>query len=98
MPIRDYDRPGEILNKSQLQIYRPRIEGIDNERQRPVPRRITRPENVKPAGERNIPGQRKSVTTPQNNRRTEQQSKTRQEREYQRQDQQVQQRRQTDRR
>ncbi len=98
VPVRDYDRPGVIMNKSQLQIYRPRVEGIDNEHQRPVPRRITRPENVKPAGERNYPDQRKSTTPLQNNRRTEQKSKTRQETEYKRQDQQVQQRRQIDRR
>lgn len=75
--VRDYNRPGEKLNNSRLQIYRPRVERIDNERQKPVPARITNPRDVRPAGDRNAVYQ-KSVTPSENNRRVEQQVQPRQ--------------------
>ncbi len=84
--IRDNDRPGEKMNNSRLQIYRPRVERIDNGRQKPVPSRITNPGDIRPAGDGNA-GYQKSVTPSDNKRRgVEQQTQPRQQTNSQRQD------------
>jgi len=60
--IRDNKRPGQVLKNSQLQIYRPQIQNNDDRGQKPTPTRITRMQDVKPAGERNSSNQRDKVS------------------------------------
>lgn len=51
--IQDYDRPGQKMNKNQLQIYRPRVERTNDQGQRPTPPKVTDREDIKPLQERN---------------------------------------------
>jgi DNA segregation ATPase FtsK/SpoIIIE-like protein len=73
--IRDNDKPGERLNNKELDIYRPRVEKIDNGNRKPIPSRMTDPKDVKPAGRRTPDNKPNTATPPsQNSRRTEQPS------------------------
>jgi hypothetical protein len=76
--IRDNDRPGEKLNNNRLNIYRPRVERINNESQKPVPSRTINMKDVRPAEERNPANQQHNVSPVQNNRRVEQQTQPQQ--------------------
>jgi hypothetical protein len=70
--IRDNDRPGEKLNNNRLNIYRPRVERINNEGQKPTPSRTINMKDIRPAEERNAAYPQKNVKPVQNNRRVEQ--------------------------
>jgi hypothetical protein len=70
--IRDNDRPGEKLNNNRLNIYRPRVERINNEGQKPIPSRTINMKDIRPAEERNAAYPQKNVKPVQNNRRVEQ--------------------------
>jgi hypothetical protein len=57
MPVRDYDRPGQRISDSQLQIYRPQVRQSDASgqgqgQQAPRPPRITDPEKIRRPGAR----------------------------------------------
>ncbi len=51
--IRDNDRPGERLNGSELQIYRPRVERATTSTERPAPHKITDLNDLRKARENN---------------------------------------------
>lgn len=72
VPIRDYDRPGEKINNSQLEIYRPHVERFNNASQKPTPSRITNLKDIKPVNERATTNRRDIITPVQNNRRVDQ--------------------------
>jgi hypothetical protein len=71
--IRDYDRPGQKLNRSQMQIYRPQIQQNNDRGQKPAPTRITSREDVRPVRDRNRPDQQGKASPTQNNNREQQQ-------------------------
>ncbi len=50
--VRERDKPGEILKNDQMQIYRPEIQKSEN-RNRPVPTKITNIKDLKRISERN---------------------------------------------
>jgi len=70
--VQDYDRPGEKLNNNRLNIYRPRVERINNQSHKPVPSGTINMRNVRPAEERNPAYQPNKIKPVQNNRRVEQ--------------------------
>lgn len=45
--IRDNNRPGQSMSRDNLQMYRPKIRVSTDRDHRPVPKQVTRPENVK---------------------------------------------------
>jgi hypothetical protein len=59
--IRDNDRPGQRLNNNQLQLYRPKVERINDTKQKPAPSRVSDVKDVRPAAERNINSRRNNV-------------------------------------
>jgi len=65
--IRDNDRPGQTLKSGRLNLYRPQIQNNNDRGQKPTPSRITRMQDVKPAGERNSSNQRDKVSPNINN-------------------------------
>ena len=71
--IRDNDRPGQTLKSGRLNLYRPQIQNNNDRGQKPTPSRITRMQDVKPAGERNSSNQRDKVSPNVNNPREPQQ-------------------------
>ncbi len=50
--FREASKPGERINKGELQIYRPRVEAPNAAGQRPTPPRVANLKDVKPASER----------------------------------------------
>jgi len=89
--VRDNDRPGEKLNNSQLQIYRPRIQKNSDRAQQPAPYKITNQNEVRSTRERNNSSQQGKVSPSENYRREEQQSQPQRQNEDQRQSQPAQQ-------
>ena len=71
--IRDSDRPGERMSNSQLQIYRPQVERVTDQRQQAAPSNVTDIKNVRPVSERNATYQRNRTAPLENNRRVERQ-------------------------
>ncbi|HKI88834.1 MAG TPA: DUF6600 domain-containing protein [Draconibacterium sp.] len=70
--IRDYNRPGQMLDNNQLQLYRPRFENNFNMNQRFAPSKITNLQNVKTPEERVDSYQRNTITPTNNIRNREQ--------------------------
>ncbi len=61
--IRDYNRPGQILDNNQLQLYRPLVEKNRNMIQRFVPSKITDLRDVKSPKERVDSYQRNTINS-----------------------------------
>ncbi|EKD31080.1 MAG: hypothetical protein ACD_77C00407G0007 [uncultured bacterium] len=64
--IRDNSRPGQKMNNGELRIYRPQMRNSTDRDKRPVPKQVTRPENVRQPSVRNEatrPGSVKRQTT-----------------------------------
>jgi hypothetical protein len=76
VPIRDYDRPGQLMDNSQMRIYRPQIQNTGVRLQQPSPSRITNINDVVPASERNTTNQRNNSFPTENRRREPQQQTT----------------------
>jgi hypothetical protein len=74
--IRDYDRPGQLMDNSQMRIYRPQIQNTGVRLQQPSPSRITSINDVVPASERNTTNQRNNSFPTENRRREPQQQTT----------------------
>jgi hypothetical protein len=55
--LRERNRPGQSLSNRELQIYRPRVEKNRNAQREPVPPKVMRLKDVKPAAQRNIGNQ-----------------------------------------
>lgn len=71
--IRENERPGQVLNNNQLQIYRPTIRNNQGSgEERAAPKRITNIKEVKQPSERNAPNQQRNVS-PSNEVRKERQ-------------------------
>ncbi|MGX7668912.1 DUF6600 domain-containing protein [Flavobacterium pedocola] len=51
--LKERDRPGQSLNKNELQLYKPRVAKIDNEGRKPIPPKVVSKEDIKPISERN---------------------------------------------
>ena len=77
MAVRDYDKPGTVVNNNQLKIYRPRIERNNVQGQRPVPSRITDIKDIKRPKERTGVNQR-NISRPEQNNQVQQQQQQRQ--------------------
>ena len=83
--IRDNSRPGQSMNNGQLQMYRPQMRNSTDRDKRPVPKQVTRPENVRQPSVRNEstrPGNENRQTTQPQRQTTQPQ---RQNEQYQRQ-------------
>jgi len=76
VPIRDYDRPGQLMDNSQMRIYRPQIQNTGVRLQQPSPSRITSINDVVPASERKSTNQR-SNSFPTKNRKNKPQQQAR---------------------
>jgi len=74
--VRDYDRPGQVMKSSQLQIYRPVVHESFDRTQKSAPNRISDVRDVKPASERN--SQNNTALPVENNRRDQQTQPTQQ--------------------
>ncbi|MBL0103135.1 MAG: hypothetical protein IPP51_04890 [Bacteroidetes bacterium] len=61
--VRENDKPGQRIDKGELQIYRPRVEQNNAGAARPVPPRVENIKDVNPAAQRNP--QSKDVQRPQ---------------------------------
>lgn len=72
--IRDYNRPGQMFDNNQLQLYRPQIERNRNMNQRLAPSKITNLREVRTPNERIDYNQRN--TTPTENIRNREQIQT----------------------
>lgn len=71
--IRENERPGQVLNNNQLQIYRPNIRNNQGSgEERAAPKRITNIKEVKQPSERNATNQQRNVS-PSNDVRKERQ-------------------------
>jgi len=64
--IRDNDKPGQTLSNDQLQIYRPRVQTINNNDHKPVPSKVVNLRDVKPVSERKPGNQRWNENLPPN--------------------------------
>ncbi len=51
--VQEYNKPGQKLNKTSLQIYRPQVEKNNNNGRKPAPARITDKQNIKQPSGRN---------------------------------------------
>jgi hypothetical protein len=51
--IRESNKPGQHLNKSDMEVYRPRIEQNNNDRQRPVPAKVKELKDMRQVKNRN---------------------------------------------
>lgn len=58
--VRDNNRPGQSMSNGQLQLYRPKIRVSTDRDHRPVPKQVTRPENVRQHQRDNIQPQRQN--------------------------------------
>jgi hypothetical protein len=63
--VREDSKPGERMNKDELQIYRPRVEQAKEGSPKPVPSRITDLKDVKPVNEREPVGRKEEPTRQQ---------------------------------
>lgn len=63
--VRDSDKPGENVNKKELAIYRPQVQRITESSDRPAPKSVAAPKDIKPVGKRDNVSQQKQ--TPPNN-------------------------------
>jgi hypothetical protein len=72
--IRNIDRPGEKLNKNQLEIYRPQVQRNEGS-QKSAPSRITDKTDVKPVRERNDATQKINTYSRQRQQQQQQQKK-----------------------
>ena len=64
--IRDNSRPGQSMNNYQLQIYRPQVRKSSDRDNRPVPKQVKRPDNMRQPSVRNEssrPGNENRQTT-----------------------------------
>ena len=52
VPVKEYNKPGQIMSKGELQIYRPRIQNNNSAGQRPAPSKVSDMKEVKPLKER----------------------------------------------
>jgi hypothetical protein len=50
--IKESNKPGQVLNQNQLQIYRPKVQRSVSEGQKPAPIKVESLKNVKPAAQR----------------------------------------------
>ncbi len=73
--IRENNRPGQTLNNDNLQIYRPRVQTINNDR-KPMPTRVVTLKEVKPVSERKPGNQGRRETMPTNGREQPQRPQT----------------------
>jgi hypothetical protein len=74
--IRENDQPGHHLNNSELQIYRPQVQKRRGSGENPVPSKVMRLDDLRPAPERNA-GNRQRDVRPINNSHKDQQSESR---------------------
>jgi hypothetical protein len=58
--IKESNKPGQSLNKNQLQIYRPQVQKVSSNGQKPVPSKVASLKDVKPPAQRTgaNPGQK----------------------------------------
>ncbi|MDD4492029.1 MAG: hypothetical protein PHV09_05845, partial [Bacteroidales bacterium] len=90
--IRDNSRPGQSMNNGQLQIYRPQVRKSSDRDNRPVPKQVKRPDNMRQPSVRNEssrPGNENRQTTQPQRQNNQYQRQTtqpqRQNEQYQRQ-------------
>lgn len=77
--IRENNRPGQVLNNNQLQIYRPNIRNNQGSgEERAAPKRITNIKEVKQPSERNATNQQRNVSPSNEVRKEHQPNKVRQ--------------------
>ena len=62
--IREADKPGHRLSNGELQIYRPLVQKRSGNGQNPVPSKVVRLNDVRPASERNAGNQQRDVNPP----------------------------------
>jgi len=89
--VQEYNKPGERLNKGQLQIYRPQVVKNSENGRRPIPTRIVDKKDVKQHSDRNANTQQRSTVPSKDNskRQQEQQGKQKMEQQQQRQKQKI---------
>ncbi len=90
--IQESNKPGQVLNHGQMQIYRPQVGSGNSSEKKPVPLRVvsvndvkppsertvlTKPRNVSPSPNRSIGQQPRTVRTPKSTRVKKQQSQLR---------------------
>lgn len=66
--IRENDKPGQTLSNDQLQIYRPRVQTVENNNRKPVPSKLANLKEVKPVSERKPGIRRQNENQPADNR------------------------------
>ncbi len=89
--IQEYNKPGQRLNKGQLQIYRPQVVKNSENGRRPAPSRIVDKKDVKQHPGRNSSTQQRSTVPSRDNsnRIQEQQGKQRMQQQHQKQKQKI---------
>jgi len=83
--VQEYNKPGERLNKGQLQIYRPEVVKNSENGPRPIPTRIADKQDVRQHSGRNINTQQSNTIPKNTNARQQQQQQGKQEMELQQQ-------------
>ena len=64
--VRDSDKPGENVNKQELAIYRPQVQRITESTDRPAPKSVATPADIKHIGKRDNVNQQKQTPPPNN--------------------------------
>ena len=77
--VQEYNKPGERLNKGQLQIYRPQVVKNSENGRRPIPTRIANKQDVIQHSGRNINTQQHSTIPKNTNARQQEQQQGKQE-------------------
>ena len=67
--VREHDRPGQRLQKNEIQLYKPQMERRTGSGQNPAPAKVIRKSEVRPIREHNAPNQPQNVV-PSKGKRT----------------------------
>ena len=59
--VREHDRPGQRVQKNEIELYRPQIERRVTSGKNPAPAKVVRKSEVRPIREHNTPNQRQNV-------------------------------------
>jgi hypothetical protein len=70
--IRENNQPGHHLRNGELQIYRPQVQKRSGNGQNPVPSKVMKLNDVRPASERNAGNRQRDVTPTKNGRKDQQ--------------------------
>lgn len=61
LTVRKHDRPGQRLQKDEIQLYRPQMKGRNASGKNPAPAKVIRKSEVRPSRESNPPNHRQNV-------------------------------------